>query len=233
MTCQECERIKAAAELDAQNYETELRAKRRIITQLKRELEEYQEKSPHAEAIKAVCEAWRENGHQRAKTPMNGERAMKVRARLGNRFTKDDLLKAVEGAKRFPYVVNGQRVAKGKPKERFDDLELICRNEKTVERFMELATDRDDGDEYKKYARMVWFSLEEKGLSPTHIGDGSFHAYCPVTNWATGERCSGWINVEPGEGFDTYRGKVKMTCSKACSFDAIMRGLDVFYDEEG
>lgn len=210
MGCSECERTRAAAAIDIQNLQADVMAKNRQIGKLKAELEEHIGRSPLSADINEICEAWRTKcGHPKAKTPLNGARALKVKARLGDKFTKDDLLQAVEGASKFPYVVNGRRSQAGESHERFDDLELICRNEKQVEGFMKLAGQRKES-RYIASARMYWAELNRAGLDPTtpeNPNSPEFKAFCPS--------CAGELTISPGPGND-LTDMVDVTCSKGC-----------------
>jgi hypothetical protein len=147
MSCESCTREKArfqALVVDFENLQAELVAKRREIGRLRGELTKQRQSSPEHQSVQAVFDHWRaECGHDKAK--LGEKRAAVVRARLRDNFTEDQLLRAVDGVAMFPFVVNGQRRAKGKPDQRYDDLELICRNEVNVEKFIGLidAVERD------------------------------------------------------------------------------------------
>lgn len=128
---------------EKQGLATLLGRKQAEVERLKTERRRQEEEDPEWQLVKRVGDAWRaECGHPRAKFPADGLRAGKVRARLRERFSVEDLLKAVRGASRFPYVVNGRRAPHGPAEARHDDLELICRSEKHVETFIALADRR-------------------------------------------------------------------------------------------
>jgi hypothetical protein len=147
MSCEACTKEKArfaALSVDFENLQAELVAKRREIGRLRGELTKQHQSSPEHQSVQSVFDHWRaECGHDKAK--LGEKRAAVVRARLRDNFTEDQLLRAVDGVAMFPFVVNGQRRAKGKPDQRYDDLELICRNEVNVEKFIGLidAVERD------------------------------------------------------------------------------------------
>lgn len=153
--CPNCAKLKkllieaedANAELGRQlaGMELHLRRAGRAEVALRRELSDHREDEPEAKAIREVCEHWKKRlNHERAKTPLTGTRAQKVRARLREKFTVEDLKKAIDGCARKPYVGPGGRKSSGKPADRHDDLELICRDEKHVERFIEIADEPDE-----------------------------------------------------------------------------------------
>lgn len=159
MTCDECKTWQARAEqerhraeaieIDLQNSEVVVRSLRRQITTLQNEKERDLQAQRDSSAINEVADEWRRLcNHPKAKVSVGGKRAEAVWARLTQRpesFTVTQLKRAVYGCSLYPYVGQGGRVRRGTPKQRFDDLELIMRDEKTVERFIELA-DRHDAE---------------------------------------------------------------------------------------
>lgn len=87
------------------------------------------------EQIRAVFLEWVEAcKHPKAK--LTADRRSKVKARLKEGYTSEDLILAVRGAARGAYVdTRGHR---------WDDLSLICRSGSNVERFIALAGDGAD-----------------------------------------------------------------------------------------
>lgn len=68
------------------------------------------------------------------------DRKRKVRARLRESPDAAQLMvKAIDAVAAYPYVVDGGRSSTGMSRQRFDDLELICRTRANVERFAALA----------------------------------------------------------------------------------------------
>jgi aminopeptidase N len=136
-----------AIEVDLQNAEVVIRNLRRQITRLENDAEREVAKKRDGKLIEDIAAYWRETcGHPKAKVSMDGKRADAIWARLTQKpkaFSVDELKRAVYGCSLFPYVGQGGRVRAGTPKQRFDDLELICRDEKSVERFIELADMED------------------------------------------------------------------------------------------
>jgi hypothetical protein len=93
--------------------------------------------------IRGLCDHWRlVCNHERSKTPPGSDRWNAVRKMLEH-FSIFEVKQAINGAARFPYVVDARRREQGSKKQRFDDLTLICRDVRQVERFMELALDED------------------------------------------------------------------------------------------
>lgn len=88
-----------------------------------------------SEQIRRVFDAWTVAcRHPRAK--LTADRRSKVRARLSEGYTPEDLILAVKGAATGAYV-DGRG-------HKWDDLSLVCRSGSNVERFMALAG--ADGD---------------------------------------------------------------------------------------
>ena len=136
------EQLKACM-VDLQNAETELRGMRREVKRLKTELDKARGQHVGQADANAVFDYWCGKLSKRKGTKFGEKRQRVVKARLRENFTVDELRLAIDGCARFPFVTGQGRRAEGKPSERYDDLELICRDETTVERFMALA-ERDE-----------------------------------------------------------------------------------------
>jgi hypothetical protein len=109
---------------------------------LRKELSKMHADDPRSADIREVLEYWIATCHKssRTKIPMDGVRAQKVRSRLNQKFTVEDLKLAIDGAAAKPFVGPKGRVATQEPGcRREDDLELILRDEKYVERFQGYA----------------------------------------------------------------------------------------------
>lgn len=142
MTCERCQAEQERADriaADLHSAEQDLVHKRREIKRLNTLLKNQTERDPGAKLVTEILQYWQKaTNHPKAKIPLNGERADKVRGRLKD-FTPDQLKEALEGYARFPYVRDAERVSTGDDlTERFDDAELIFRNEKTVENGIKL-----------------------------------------------------------------------------------------------
>lgn len=100
------------------------------------------DKSPYMADARKVFDHWREQCSPRARE-FKDARLLAVLARLRAGYSVDELCKAIDGAAAKPYVVNAKRVPTGRKSERYVELELICRNEANVQKFIALA--EDDG----------------------------------------------------------------------------------------
>lgn len=101
----------------------------REIARLRGELAKSQP-TPDIEDVRDVFGYWRvECNHPRAK--LTADRKAKVRARLRDGYTVDDLKQAVRGATKGAFRDHKGHV--------WDDLTLICRSGANVERFMQMA----------------------------------------------------------------------------------------------
>jgi hypothetical protein len=149
--CEQCQRREAAAkDLQEQNNELaqdraladrEIRRLRREAQALRRELSNAREQDPSARLVGELLEEWKhQTGHQRAKTPLDGPRADRVRRALGWGFSPQTIRKAFVGAGRFPYVVDFERSASnpdGSPRR--DEIETVLRDERQIEKLAALA----------------------------------------------------------------------------------------------
>ena len=144
--CPSCEAMQNYSEVvigDLQNAEAEIRRLRRQVTRLKNELDVRAQRTRDGAIIEEIADYWRERcDHPRATVPIDGARAEAVWARLTQKpepFTVEQIKRGIDGAKRWPYVGPHGRSQTGNAKQRFDDLELICRNEKILDNFIKLA----------------------------------------------------------------------------------------------
>lgn len=127
---------------EAAALDFKLRQSARAEVALRKELAKQHANDPRSQQIRDVMEYWIKVCHKSARTkiPMDGVRAQKVRSRLNQDFTVEDLKLAIDGCARLPFVGPKGRVASQEPGcRREDDLELILRDEKYVERFMGYA----------------------------------------------------------------------------------------------
>lgn len=129
--CGHCVRMKARMEsaiIDSENAEIALRVERRKVKNLLKELEQRQLEHVRAADVEVVFLYWRTAcKHERA--VLGAKRRKAIAARLDDGYAVSELKLAIDGAAADAFV-NG----KGK---RFDDIDLICRDEVKLEDFME------------------------------------------------------------------------------------------------
>jgi hypothetical protein len=116
-----------AAQRDIENLEVERRVDRMQKAKLKAELEQQDDETAENTPAQAVFAYWRARCHPQAKT-FKGKRRRAVLDRLREGWGVLDLIRAVDGA------VEGARV--DEHGHRWDELELICRDEGNLRRFM-------------------------------------------------------------------------------------------------
>lgn len=106
--------------IDLQNAEASLRVERRKVTELRKLLEDKAVGTDFAPEIQAAFDYWRRRcNHERAK--LGTERANAVKARLKSGHTLLEVFRAIDGAAFDAFVSESGK--------RYDELELICRNE--------------------------------------------------------------------------------------------------------
>jgi hypothetical protein len=115
--------------LRCRQLEEEIRRLRDSNNKLRKQAEP---ESIEGTLVKAVFEEWvRVCKHPKAR--LTADRRSKVRARLRDGYTSEDLMQAVRGAAKGAYV---------DPRgHKWDDLTLICRSGANVERFIALGGD--------------------------------------------------------------------------------------------
>lgn len=126
----------------------ECRRLRKEADLLRRELAESREADPRSQAIREVLDYWVKALGKRSnvKVPAGGKRWNAVRARLNEGFSVDALKKACDGCAARPYVgPKGRQATKGPGANLHDGIELICRDETTVERFIGYAEEAKKG----------------------------------------------------------------------------------------
>jgi hypothetical protein len=132
--CPSCTRAiteRVQAEADLQAAERELRKARREITRLKKEVHKQRTESPEGYRAKAIFKYWVKRCEKDPKRTVFGEKRMeKVLAQLKH-HEPSYIARAIDGLAVGAYV-NTQG-------HKYDDLELVCRDEVHLERFYSLA----------------------------------------------------------------------------------------------
>lgn len=90
-----------------------------------------------ADRAVVVFEFWRRVMGKNARTAFDSKRRKAVEARLADGYTVDDLRRAIEGCSQTPH-----NMGQNDRSERYDDLELICRDAAHVDRFRATAAAR-------------------------------------------------------------------------------------------
>lgn len=129
--CVEHTQARLEAERDLMGVERELRRVRREVTALRNELSQRLRQSPDAQKAEALFRYWLSRLEKNPKQCTFGEvRRKKVLARLQEKEATY-IARAIDGlAVSFYTAPNGKR---------FDDLELVCRDEVKLEGFYEVA----------------------------------------------------------------------------------------------
>ena len=140
MDCTDCQRAALIEDELRADYEALDRASKwqqRRILSLERQLAEERESGPKAKDTRELFTYWQERcGHPNTK--LGEKRMTAIQSALGQ-FTVAEIRQAIDGAAAMPFQVNAERRPEGTKKQRYDDIELICRNEVNVERFMAIG----------------------------------------------------------------------------------------------
>lgn len=139
-----------ALTIDLENLQTDVLGKNRQIARLKAELEKQRHSSPLMQDAQEVFDCWVDKLGKNKRTTFGPARQKAVLARLGEKALsdsgerRDDLLLAVKGMARLPFVgPKGRQADNTQGAKCHDDLSLICRDETTVERFMGYAVQEE------------------------------------------------------------------------------------------
>jgi predicted Fe-S protein YdhL (DUF1289 family) len=128
--CLRLQKALDAALIDIDNLNVDLLVKRRQLREARGENETRADEHPLGDDAEAVFVYWKLRLHPQAKS-FKGKRRAHVLARLAESYTVLDLLRAVDGA-----VVDAWTGPNG---VRHDDLEFICRDPSTTDRFIKAA----------------------------------------------------------------------------------------------
>ena len=112
---------------------------------LRTQLSAAQHADPAGAEVREVINYWRErcNKSERVKTPTGSTRWNKVKARLKEGYEVADLKLAIDGYATKPYVGTNGRTDDPENARRFDDIELICRDEVNVEKGIAMAPSQE------------------------------------------------------------------------------------------
>jgi hypothetical protein len=122
----------------AESCEADLRVKRMQNGRLRKELEGEADADELNEDAREVFDYWKATVAPKARV-FKSKRRDNVLARLREGATVDELKEAVDGMAARPYVNGNGRSPVGKPDQRYDDLEVVCRDEQHVTRFRRIA----------------------------------------------------------------------------------------------
>jgi hypothetical protein len=128
--CLAARKEQVQAEADLRAAERELRRVRREVTGLRVELGRQRNNSPEAYRAKAIFRYWKTRCGKSERTVFGEKRMKAVRARL-KEYDAQYIARAIDGAAVLAYT--------NEAGHKYDDLELICRNEVNLERFYEMA----------------------------------------------------------------------------------------------
>jgi hypothetical protein len=174
--CSGCSRWKQrfdALMVDLENLQTDVLAKNRQITALKAELTRAHNEQVAEEKVQEVFDYWRKAcNHPRAK--LGDTRHKAIRGRLREGYSIPALKLAIDGAKVGAFVSDGKR---------YDDIELICRDEVKVEAFIakgEAAFRFEDSKAYLAdgYEELAFYL--QASLGPPVVQEGWEFWPCPA-----------------------------------------------------
>lgn len=153
LACSTCELQRSRAEsllIDLENAEIQMRTMRREIGRLKGELARERAQDPQMDAAERVFEYWRKRLRPNAKA-FGADRQKAVLGRLNEGRTEVELKQAIEGAR-----IGAFTDEKGK---RHDDLELICRSDRYVLRFIDIFERASaEAERRKRFERCVAYA---------------------------------------------------------------------------
>ena len=151
----------AGAELVAlraklEDTEAALAKECRTSQALRNQLSAQKRRAANAEQVRDVLDYWHRKcrgSSARVKVPVDGKRGDAVRKMLAT-FSVDELKEAVDGAAAFPFQHYDRRFCEAGPnRERRDDLDFICADERRVEKLRDLI---GMDHAHRRYRAFVW-----------------------------------------------------------------------------
>lgn len=199
--CKELRRDRDLLEADLKNAEKDLRAQRRSVQALKREFARVMAEHPSSPDVKLVLEHWQQVIAPRAKIPPDGIRARKVLEQLRH-YSVDELCHAVDACAESDFHMGRSKKTAGRS---HNDIELICRDEAHVERFLAM---------YAPKASCV-IQTQLKALKDLRaLRDGEWEARCP-----------GHEDKNRSLYVCEIKGSLSFHCSKGCRVKTIKENL--------
>lgn len=131
--CPDCARLAETNLLlqgDLNNAEKSLRDERRAVAALKRKLDDLREADPNMQSAKLVFAYWVDKTGRNKGAKFGEKRQEAVLKMLKLGYSVADLKRAIDGA-----CLPGGAFVNDETGKRYDDLELICRDETKVDRF--------------------------------------------------------------------------------------------------
>lgn len=174
-------------QVDLDNANADLAAKRRIITTLRNQLDERVRESEDAVVAEPAIDHWRwKLGHPRARSSTKRIQCVSARMKTDG-HTLEEVFAAIEGCAMKPYVGNTGRCATGKRSERHDGLDLICKDEETFDRFTRYRTAAVEEERLSVILRVLCLPRGTDEL-PFDETDQVWRAMCPVcrVGWERG-----------------------------------------------
>ncbi len=126
-----------------------------------------------------VFEHWRTVMGKNARTAFDDRRRKAVEKRLSDGYTVEDLCRAIDGCRRTPHNMGAND-----RKERFDDLELICRDASHVDRFRATAEAAGPPPKARPDADAL---AEVQGLTRAIAGQTQLPSQLTQLRWARAE----------------------------------------------
>jgi len=182
LNCVSLQRRLESMAVDLENLQVELHVKRRRISMLEREIQREREAAVSEPILDALFRYWHlicKRGNRAVKFGKKRREALVDRLREG--FAPIQIADAINGAKEAAFEKNGTR---------YDDLELICRDELHVERFIKRH------ENYAEYQRQ----RDEAGLPHHHDPDLND---AEIDRQLEADRIYVWLQHESRNGDET------------------------------
>lgn len=235
----EYEQVLMEVRVELQDSEAERKRLLRKTKALETELTKQRGKDSRDNGDQEFFDLWVRETKRDPKRTVYGEERQKVirRARdtMAHHADGDgECRRAIVGVGKFPYVVDGRRSPTGKPNQRYDEFELILRNEVNIEKFAQLAKQeveapappRSAPQETRRHPRGSQFD-------PIHeLSNALGRAGCKMRGnpyhhgkWVA--QCPAHEDRNPSLSIALHSGKVLLYCYAGCATGRILEVLDL------
>jgi hypothetical protein len=190
-TREDYERMLMEVRIELQDSEAERRRLLRKTKLLETELSKQRGDTPEHEFLEFLFDRWRRGLGKNSNTKL-GPKRVKAGLAAIKRHERDELIAAVDGIVKFPYVTRKGRAQDGKPGEYHDEFEIALRDEVNVERFAKLGREdvpvlvpRKDDPFWRPLERALAALSREFGRDATAFFPAPAFSREALAAWAT------------------------------------------------
>lgn len=233
----EYEQILMGVRVELQDSEAERRRLLRKTKALETELTKQRGNASRDNGDQEYFDLWVKETKRDSKRTVFGEERQKVVRKARELYESEEgdelCRRAIVGVAKFPYVSDGKRVTTGKPNQRYDELELILRNEVNIEKFARLATQEREPEHRPVAEPRRREHPRGRQFDPVHeLSNALGRAGCKIRGNPYNDRkwvaqCPAHEDRNPSLSITQQSGKVLLYCYAGCATARILEVLDL------